>query len=298
MNREDEMIREALKLDINASDELNNRVLRSVERKKRSYGFLRTAATVAACLIVLLGTVTIVDAATGGRLFNAVKKKFYRETYVYENGSNAIVEIVRRDGEDWEKITYIDENVILYRPISAEEAGYWLCLKVIDRRGYNCFITLDAEGDDASTQDMYYAIRGGFRGILAKYRDANEKKQILNGLHDAAAHSEIENVRKALSDLASDLERERKIFYKSLPGYYWGEEGNLIFFEDLTDLPVGDAAILVNTVDGREADWVVMVTIDDSLVVENSSSWIISSEKDYQDLVDSGIPIYDRRKAK
>ena len=80
MSREDELIRDALKLDVTPSDEINNRILRTATRKKARGGFMRVALTVALCFIVFFGTVTAVDAAIGGKLAEFIKEKISRRT--------------------------------------------------------------------------------------------------------------------------------------------------------------------------------------------------------------------------
>jgi len=79
MSREDELIRDALKTDVTASNELNNKILRTVERKKSYAGLMRAAVTVALCFIVFFGTVTAVNAATGGAITDFIKGKFGRK---------------------------------------------------------------------------------------------------------------------------------------------------------------------------------------------------------------------------
>ena len=79
MSREDELIRDALKTNVTASNELNNKILRTAERKKSHAGLMRAAVTVALCFIVFFGTVTAVNAATGGAITDFIKGKFGRK---------------------------------------------------------------------------------------------------------------------------------------------------------------------------------------------------------------------------
>ena len=133
MNREDELIREALQLDVCPSEELNRKILQSAEEKRRpNRSALRTLATVAAIIIVLLGTATAVNAATGGKITEFIKEKFHKLTYVFENGSHTERELEEGpDGEWVEKVTFVEDNVTMYIEMSSEVTSYDLLLKIV-----------------------------------------------------------------------------------------------------------------------------------------------------------------------
>lgn len=298
MSGEDEFFREALKLDISASDEINKRILRTVDRKKNNGGYMRTAVTVVVCCIVLLGTVTVVDASTGGRIVEYLRGMIDNKTYVYGNGSNTNQEIVQRDDEEWEQVKYIEDNVVMSHPISADETEYSLYLKVTDMNGKGGFINLLAsvkEGE--TTEDLYYAIRGEFLWMITRFQNPNEKEQILTGLKEAAENTDIMAVRDALLDLSSDYENNRRIFYADVPGKWWGEDGDIVIFEDISNLPSGEVAIIVNTVDDKEKSWIFVLRIEDNILfVDQYDRGEMYSEKYYQELIEKEIPIYDLRK--
>lgn len=97
MSREDEFFREALKLDVSASDEINNRILRTVDRQKHHSGLGRAAMILATWCIIIFGTGFVVNVATGGKVFEYLKGNSDNTTYFFENGSNADPEIVQKE---------------------------------------------------------------------------------------------------------------------------------------------------------------------------------------------------------
>lgn len=297
MNREDELIREALKSDIVASDEINSRILRTVDRKRSSSGFLRTAVTVAACCILIFGTGIIVDAATGGRVLEYLRGKIDNQTYVYDNESDTIQESVLKDSEEWEQVEYVEDHVVMSHPVSEDETEYSLYLKVTDMYGKAEFISLQASVTEGqTTEDLYYAIRGGFLSMITKFRKPDEKKQILTGLKEAAENTDSMAIRDALLDLSSDYENNHRIFSFDLPGKWWGEDGDIVIFEDISNLPYGKAAIVVDTVDNREKSWIFELQIDnDTLFVTQYDRGEMYSEEYYQELLVKKIPVYDLR---
>lgn len=297
MSREDELIREALKLDIRASDEINSRILRTVDRKKSNRGFLRTAVTAAACCILIFGTGIIVDAATGGRVLEYLRGKIDNQTYVYDNGSDTIRESVQKDGEEWEQVEYVEDNVVMSHPVSEDKTEYSLYLKVTNMNGKAEFISLQASVTEGqTTEDLYYAIRGDFLSMITRFRKPDEKKQILTGLKEAAENTDSKAVRDALLDLSSDYENNHRIFSFDLPGKWWGEDGDIVIFEDISNLPYGKAAIVVDTVDNREKSWIFELQIDnDTLFVTQYDRGEMYSEEYYQELLEKKIPVYDLR---
>ena len=296
MSREDEIFREALELDISASDEINNRILRTVERKKNNGGFLRTAVIVAACCIALFETGMIVNAAANGRIVEYLRGKLDNITYVFGNGSNTELDIVQNNGEEWEQVIYLEDNVVMSHPVSEDETVYSLYLKVTDKNGKETFISLTAavkEGE--TTEDLYYAIRGDFYGMLSKFRNPDEKEQILTALKEAAENTDSTAVRDALLDLSSDYENNRRTFYNDLPGDLWEKEGRIVFFEDVSDLPSGKTAIIVNPVNDKDMSWIFVLRIDDNELSVNRHSGEMYSEEYHQELLENKTPVYDLR---
>ena len=297
MRNEDDIIREALELDVNVPDGLNNRILHAVDRKKRNNGFLRAAATVATCILVLFGTVTAVDAATGGKIADYFKGKI--ESFIYGNGSHTAREGVQKNGEQWERVIFIEDGIVFSHPVSEDAIEYNLYLKVAGSDGYDHFISLSAAVEkDAPAKELYYIIRGNFLESIGGYQGENEKQQILAALKEAAASAETEAVKEALTDVAQDYANNRKIFFKDWPGAFWGEENNIILFEDITDLPTGDIAVIVNPVDETQKSWMAVIRNDDSRVISSISSGSIYSEESLQEIKGNGIPVYDLRKTK
>ena len=302
MNREDELIREALKLNIAASDEINSRVLQTVGQKKHSSGLLRTAMMVAVGLITLFGTGVVVDASTGGRVVEYLRGKIDNLSYVYGNGSNTIQESVQKDGEEWEQVEYVEDNVVMSHPVSEDKTEYCLYLKVkdmCDKDGNvtDGFISLNASVQKGQTTEiLYYAIRGEFLSMITDFRNPNEKEQIITGLKEAAENTDSTAVRDALLDLSNDYENNHRIFYFNLPGESWGEDGDIVILNDISNLPSGKSAIIVNTVDNKEMSWIFEVEIDDdTLFVNQYEKGQIYSEDYYQELLEKKIPVYDLR---
>ena len=213
MSREDELIRESLKLDINAFDETNDRILRTVGQKKGNSGFVRATVTVAACFAMLFGTGIIVNAATGGRVIEYLRGAIDSQIFIYGNGSNTIQESVQKDGELWQQVEYVEDNVVMSHPISSDETEYSLYLKVNGLDGNNSFISLQTSVMEGQTsEELYYAIRGDFLSMLTKFQDSGQKEQILTGLKEAAENADSLAVRDALLDLASDYENNHRIW--------------------------------------------------------------------------------------
>lgn len=298
MNREDELIREALKLNISASDEINNRVLRTVERKTHWSGIGRAVMIVATWCIIIFGTGFAANAATGGIVVEYLRGKIDNLTYVFGNGSNTEQKIIQKDGEEWEQVKYIEDNVVMSHLISEDETEYSLYLKVADTN--ENFISLVASVKEGrTTEEQYYVIRGEFLSILTGFQNPNEKNQILAGLKEAAENTDTTFVRDALLDLASDYENNHRILYVNFPGKWWGEVGDIVIFEDISNVPSGEVAIIVDTVDDTEKSWIFVLRIDDEdLLVNQYGRGEIYSEKCYQELIENEIPIYDLRKTK
>lgn len=297
MSRDDEMIREALKLNISAPDEINRMVLNSVNQKKEVSSFMRIVTTAASLAIMFLGTGVVANAATGGRVVEFLRGIIDNQTYVYENGSDTALESVQKDGEEWEQVEYIQDNVIMSHPISADQTEYSLYLKVIGTDGIDNFISLQTSVmEGQTTEDLYYAIRGDFLHVITNFQNPDEKAQILVGLRAAAENTDTMAIRDALLDLAFDYENNNRIFYFNLPGELWGENGNIVIYEDVSNLPIGNVAIVVNTFDNKENSWIFELQIDgDTLFVEQYSRGEIYSEEYYQELVEKNVPIYDLR---
>ncbi len=301
MNGEDEIIREALKLEINASDEINRRILQSAEAepRKAGYGFLRIAVTVMVFLLIFMGTATVVNAATGGKLFKALREKIARWTYVFENGSKAAVEIVEKDNKTWEKITYIEDDAAFWIPISEDETTYILALRFIDHYGRRCYMPLSVSLSEGEPEEnMYYAIRGWFYSSIAQFQEPEEKEQILRGLRNAAENTDVAAVRDGLLDLAADYENNRRIFFYTCPGEYFGEEGSIVCIADLTDFPTGNAVLIVDPVDEKQKSQIFTVWIDEKNRTTDWNSWVTFSEEAYRNVLESGMPVYDLRRTK
>ena len=298
MNREDELIREALQLDVCPSEELNKKVLQSAEQRTPKRSVLRTLATAAACIIVLLGTATAVNAALGGKISDFFKEKFSKLTYVFDNGSKVEKEWVEGPNGQWsEKITFVDDNVTLYIEPDAGVTSYDLILKIVDRR-HNNFVHLSTflkEGDP--DEALYYEIRGGFRRLLLnpEFRHEKEKTQVLAALREAAQHADRDPVKNGLLDLAADLEGNRRMFYDRV---LWGadeSDGWDIFFVDISEIPAGEAAIIVTSLNGTQSR-VYLGEITET-TMEWTSGWFYTEDR-VRSLRNDGIPVYDLRKTK
>ena len=276
MSRNDEIIREALKLNVGASDEVNRMVLHSIKEKKETSSFKRVLGSVASVAIMLLGTGVVANAATEGRVAEILRGIIDNQSYVYENGSDIVLENVQKDGEEWEQVEYIQDNVIMSHPLSEDQTEYSLYLKVTGADGIDSFISLQTSVmEGQTTEDLYYAIRGDFLRIITQYRDKNEKAQIIAGLREAVENTDTIAIREALLDLIFDYENDKRIFYVNLPGELWGEDNNIIIYEDISDLPVGNSTIEVSTVDDKES-WIFELQIEaDVLFVEQYTRGVL-----------------------
>ena len=199
------------------------------------------------------------------------------------------------NGQWSEKITFVDDNVTLYIEPDAGVTSYDLILKIVDRR-HNNFVHLSTflkEGDP--DEALYYEIRGEFRRQLLKFRKDEEKAQVLTGLREAAQHADRDSVKNGLLDLASDMEENRRIFYRRI--YRLETESNEwdIFFADVSELPMGEAAIILESANGT-ASWIFLGTITED-TMEWKHSWFYS-EDICRTLRNFGTTVYDMRKTK
>ena len=225
---------------------------------------------------MLLGTGVVANAATGGRVAEILRGIIDNQSYIYENGSDIVFKNVQKDGEEWEQVEYIQDNVIMSHPLSEDQTEYSLYLKVTGADGIDSFISLQTSVTEGqTTEDLYYAIRGDFLRIITQYRDKNEKAQIIAGLREAAENTDTIAIREALLDLIFDYENDKRIFYVNLPGELWGEDNNIIIYEDISDLPVGNSTIEVSTVDDKES-WIFELQIEaDVLFVEQYTRGVL-----------------------
>ena len=213
MSKTDEMIREALKLDITASEELNKNIIKNVSSKKSNAAFIRVAAIAASFFAVVLGTGIIANAATDNGIIKYVKGVIDNRFYVFGNGSNTETTFVDIDGQNVQQVDVKDDQVVFYNPIEDGETEYSLYLKV-KGDGTDDFILLSASVDEgASTEELYYTIKGCFWYTLKlkEFQDADKKAQIIAGLRDAAGNADIDAIKNALNDLADEYEGNRRV---------------------------------------------------------------------------------------
>ena len=296
MSKEDEMIKEALKIDINASDELNRKIIENVGKKKSNVYILRVAAIAASFFAIVLGTGIIANAATDNGIIKYVKGVIDNRFYVFGNGSNTETSFVEMDGQNVQQVDFKDDQVVFYNPIEDGETEYSLYLKV-KGDGTDDFILLSASVDEgASTEELYYTIKGCFWYTLKlkEFQDADKKAQIIAGLREAAGNADIDAIKNALNDLADEYEGNRRVFYFNFPAEIYNANERTIVYEDITDLPLGDSAIIVNTVnDEKTFIFEITVTENENLIDYNSGN--LYSDEYYQELTDKNLPIYDLR---
>ena len=296
MSKEDEMIKEALKLDVNASDELNRKIIENVGKKKSNVYILRVAAIAASFFAVVLGTGIIANAATDNGIIEYVKGVIDNRFYVFDNGSNTETSFVEMDGQNVQQVDFKDDDVVFYNPIEDGETEYSLYLKV-KGDGMDDFILLSASVDEgASTEELYYTIKGCFWYTLTlkEFQDPDKKAQIIAGLREAAGNADIDAIKNALNDLADEYEGNRRVFFFNFPAEIYNTNERAIVYEDITDLPLGDSAIIVNTVnDEKTFIFEITVTENDNLIDYNSGN--LYSDEYYQELTDKNLPIYDLR---
>ena len=296
MSKEDEMIKEALKLDVNASDELNRKIIENVGKKKSNVYILRVAAIAASFFAVVLGTGIIANAATDNGIIEYVKGVIDNRFYVFGNGSNTETSFVEMDGQNVQQVDFKDDDVVFYNPIEDGETEYSLYLKV-KGDGMDDFILLSASVDEgASTEELYYTIKGCFWYTLTlkEFQDADKKAQIIAGLREAAGNADIDAIKNALNDLADEYEGNRRVFFFNFPAEIYNTNERAIVYEDITDLPLGDSAIIVNTVnDEKTFIFEITVTENENLIDYNYGN--LYSDEYYQELTDKNLPIYDLR---
>ncbi len=296
MSKEDEMIKEALKLDVNASDELNRKIIENVGKKKSNVYILRVAAIAASFFAIVLGTGIIANAATDNGIIEYVKGVIDNRFYVFGNGSNTETSFVEMDGQNVQQVDFKDDDVVFYNPIEDGETEYSLYLKV-KGDGMDDFILLSASVDEgASTEELYYTIKGCFWYTLTlkEFQDPDKKAQIIAGLREAAGNADIDAIKNALNDLADEYEGNRRVFFFNFPAEIYNTNERAIVYEDITDLPLGDSAIIVNTVnDEKTFIFEITVTENENLIDYNYGN--LYSDEYYQELTDKNLPIYDLR---
>lgn len=294
MSKEDEMIKEALKLDVNASDELNRKIIENVGKKKSNVYILRVAAIAASFFAIVLGTGIIANAATDNGIIEYVKGVIDNRFYVFGNGSDTETSFVEMDGQNVQQVDFKDDQVVFYNPIEDGETEYSLYLKV-KGNGTDDFILLSASVDEgASTEELYYTIKGDFWLMLKDYKDANRKVQIAHGLREAAKNADIDAIKNALNDLADEYEGNRRVFYFNFPAEIYNANERTIVYEDITDLPPGDSAIIVNTVND-EKTFIFEITVSENENLIDYNYGNLYSDEYYQELTDKNLPIYDLR---
>lgn len=294
MSKEDEMIKEALKLDVNASDELNRKIIENVGKKKSNVYILRVAAIAASFFAIVLGTGIIANAATDNGIIEYVKGVIDNRFYVFGNGSDTETSFVEMDGQNVRQVDFKDDQVVFYNPIEDGETEYSLYLKV-KGDGTDDFILLSASVDEgASTEELYYTIKGDFWFMLKDYKEANRKVQIAHGLREAAKNADIDAIKNALNDLADEYEGNRRVFYFNFPAEIYNANERTIVYEDITDLPLGDSAIIVNTVND-EKTFIFEITVSENENLIDYNYGNLYSDEYYQELTDKNLPIYDLR---
>ena len=294
MSKEDEMIKEALKIDINASDELNRKIIENVGKKKSNVYILRVAAIAASFFAVVLGTGIIANAATDNGIIEYVKGVIDNRFYVFGNGSDTETSFVEMDGQNVQQVDFKDDDVVFYNPIEDGETEYSLYLKV-KGDGMDDFILLSASVDEgASTEELYYTIKGCFWYTLKEFQDADKKAQIISGLREAAGNADIDAIKNALNDLADEYEGNRRVFFFNFPAEIYNTNERAIVYEDITDLPLGDSAIIVNTVND-EKTFIFEITVSENENLIDYNYGNLYSDEYYQELTDKNLPIYDLR---
>lgn len=296
MSKEDEMIKEALKLDVNASDELNRKIIENVSKKKSNVYIIRVAAIAASFFAVVLGTGIIANAATDNGIIEYVKGVIDNRFYVFGNGSNTETSFVEMDGQNVQQVDFKDDDVVFYNPIEDGETEYSLYLKV-KGDGMDDFILLSASvNEGASTEELYYTIKGCFWYTLTlkEFQDPDKKAQIIAGLREAAGNADIDAIKNALNDLADEYEGNRRVFFFNFPAEIYNTNERAIVYEDITDLPLGDSAIIVNTVND-EKTFIFEITVSENENLIDYNYGNLYSDEYYQELTDKNLPIYDLR---
>ena len=294
MSKEDEMIKEALKIDINASYELNRKIIENVGKKKSNVYILRVAAIAASFFAIVLGTWIIANAATDNGIIEYVKGVIDNRFYVFGNGCNTETSFVEMDGQNVQQVDFKDDDVVFYNPIEDGETEYSLYLKV-KGDGTDDFILLSASVDEgASTEELYYTIKGCFWYTLKEFQDADKKAQIISGLREAAGNADIDAIKNALNDLADEYEGNRRVFFFNFPAEIYNTNERAIVYEDITDLPLGDSAIIVNTVND-EKTFIFEITVSENENLIDYNYGNLYSDEYYQELTDKNLPIYDLR---
>ena len=254
------------------------------------------AAIAASFFAVVLGTGIIANAATDNGIIEYVKGVIDNRFYVFGNGSNTETSFVEMDGQNVQQVDFKDDQVVFYNPIEDGETEYSLYLKV-KGDGTDDFILLSASVDEgASTEELYYTIKGCFWYTLKskEFQDADKKAQIIAGLREAAENADIDAIKNALNDLADEYEGNRRVFYFNFPAEIYNASERTIVYEDITDLPLGDSAIIANTVND-EKTFIFEITVSENENLIDYNYGNLYSDEYYQELTDKNLPIYDLR---
>ena len=94
--------------------------------------------------------------------------------------------------------------------------------------------------------------------------------------------------------MADEYEGNRRVFFFNFPAEIYNTNERAIVYEDITDLPLGDSAIIVNTVND-EKTFIFEITVSENENLIDYNYGNLYSDEYYQELTDKNLPIYDLR---
>ena len=94
--------------------------------------------------------------------------------------------------------------------------------------------------------------------------------------------------------MADEYEGNRRVFFFNFQAEIYNTNERAIVYEDITDLPLGDSAIIVNTVND-EKTFIFEITVSENENLIDYNYGNLYSDEYYQELTDKNLPIYDLR---
>lgn len=294
MTLNDEEIRTALKTDIAPAEELNERIMSMASKKNQTSPTHRFAFATAICLLVVLTSGVVVNAATGGRLIKFILGEDSKTVVVSEYETEIKNEII--NGEEYEAV-YIDDGRYSMSHVLQEDIPSYNLSIVLEKDGKSSFINLSAllcTPEQQTSEDMYYSIRESFYNSVKSLASGNNgffKDELIQKLRTTADQETEDYIRDALYDVVDDVENNRNmLIYDANLNDCLGLGTSSWICEDISEYEEGEYTLIVNSVYGKPEAFIV--GSDDK--GRHWSTTVYSKEKEAE-LRNQGIEIIDRR---
>lgn len=289
MTLNDEEIKMALKADITPAEELNERIMSMSGNKNHTSPMHRFALVASICLLVLLTSGAVVNAATGGRLITFIFGEDSKNAVVSEHDAEVKDEVI--NGVKYKTVN-IDNGEWDYSASYAlpEDIPLYALSTVVEKDGRSAFINLSTSLHTPSqhtSEDMYYSIRQEFYCQLVGSGVDFFKDEIIQNLRTAADEETEDYIKDALYDVADDIEKDRNMLicdcnFNDCLTSSW-------ICEDISEYKNGEYTLIVNSVYGRPETYIVGIA---SGRIESS---MVYSEEMEAELRNQGKEIIDRR---